>query len=184
MFGGYRAEDSRWELKEGFRDSTYFKFYDALFHNEKLLNAAKEYGYEIEYIPHPIFFPYLDQFDVPAQIKMGNTDTVYRDVFARNQLLVTDFSSVAFDFAYLRKPLIYAHFDSNHYAEGYFDYERDGFGEVEYDLESTVGRIIEYMRSGCQLKPEYRERVDGFFAFRDRNNCARVYEKIKALQND
>lgn len=181
LFGHYNSEDSSWDLKEGFHESAYFQFYNALFHNEKLLSAAKEYGYEIEYIPHPIFFPYLDQFSVPDQIKMGNTDTVYRDVFARNQLLVTDFSSVAFDFSYLRKPLIYAHFDSNHYAEGYFDYERDGFGEVEYDLDSTVERIIEYMKDGCQLKPVYRERIEQFYAFNDRENSKRVYEKIKAL---
>ena len=64
------------------------------------------------------------------------------------------------------------------YTKGYFDYERDGFGEVEYDLESTVDRIIEYMENGCQLKDKYRERIDKFFAFNDQNNCQRVYEKI------
>ena len=53
-------------------------------------------------------------------------------------------SSVAFDFAYLGKPVIYAQFDKEEFYEkhdykaGYFNYERDGFGEVVYDLESTV----------------------------------------------
>lgn len=61
---------------------------------------------------------------------------------------------------------------------GYFDYERDGFGEVEYDLDSTVDRIIEYMASDCQLKEKYRKRIDNFFVFHDKNNCQRVYEKI------
>ncbi|MDD7365694.1 MAG: CDP-glycerol glycerophosphotransferase family protein, partial [Clostridiales bacterium] len=70
-----------------------------------------------------------------------------------------------------------------HYVDGYFDDERDGFGEVEHDLESTVDRIIEYMRNGCALKPLYRERIDNFFAFNDQNNCQRVYEKIRALDD-
>ncbi len=95
---------------------------------------------------------------------------------------MTDYSSVSFDFAYLRKPVIYARFDAYHYTEGYYDDERDGFGEVEYDLESTVDRIIEYMHNGCQLKPMYRERIDKFFAFNDKNNCQRVYEKIRELE--
>ena len=93
------------------------------------------------------------------------------------------------DFSYLRKPLIYCQFDEkefmgsgNHvYVPGYFDYERDGFGEVEYDLESTVDRIIEYMENDCKLKDKYRERIDKFFAFNDQNNCQRVYEEIIKL---
>ena len=82
----------------------------------------------------------------------------------------------------MREPVVYTHFDVNHYAEGYFDYERDGFGEVEYDLESTVDRIIEYMKNGCQLKQKYRERIDQFFAFNDQNNCQRVYDAIMELE--
>ena len=64
------------------------------------------------------------------------------------------------------------------YTKGYFDYERDGFGEVEYDLDSTVDRIIEYMENGCRLKDKYRERMDSFFAFDDQNNCRRVFGKL------
>ena len=52
--------------------------------------------------------------------------------------MLTDYSSVAFDFAYLRKPIVYAHFDKeaffsgeHSYTAGYFDYERDGFGESD-----------------------------------------------------
>ena len=85
----------------------------------------------------------------------------------------------------MRRPVIYAHFDREEffggghvYTEGYFDYERDGFGEVEHDLDGTVERIIEYMANGCQMKDEYRARADRFFAFNDRNNCQRVYDKL------
>ena len=49
---------------------------------------------------------------------------------------------------------------------------------MEYDKEGTVNRIIEYIENGCKLKPEYRARIDDFFAFDDKNNCKRVYEKI------
>ena len=99
--------------------------------------------------------------------------------------MITDYSSAVFDFAYLRKPIIYTHFDSQDFfggkhtvKPGYFDFERDGFGEVEYDLESTVNRIIEYMENGCQLKDMYRERIDKFFAHNDKNNCQRIYDKV------
>ena len=119
---------------------------------------------------------------------MLGPETAYRDVYAESALVVTDYSSAVFDFVYLRRPVIYTQFDREEffggthvYTEGYFDYERDGFGEVETDLESTVDRIIEYMASGCRMKEKYRERADHFFAFDDRENCRRVYEKIMGM---
>ena len=97
---------------------------------------------------------------------------------------------MGFDFAYLRKPLIYCQFDADEFFSGShtysknslnFNYERDGFGEVEYDLESTVDRIIEYMEDGCRLKEQYRARIDQFFAFNDQENCRRVAEKLEEI---
>ena len=182
MFGSYEVEKGRWHLMPGFEESVFYQFYNSLLNDGKLLRAARETGHKINFVPHPVFFPYIDRFSVPEEVSLWGTEVTYRDMFARSRLLLTDFSSVAFDFAYLRKPVIYAHFDKNHYAEGYFDYERDGFGEVEYNLESTIARIIEYMDNGCQLKDKYRRRIDRFFTFNDQNNCQRVYEAIKELQ--
>ena len=68
-----------------------------------------------------------------------------------------------------------------HARKSYFDYERDGFGEVEQNLEDTVARIIEYMENDCQLKEKYKQRAEMFFAFHDKDNCQRVYEEICAL---
>jgi CDP-glycerol glycerophosphotransferase (TagB/SpsB family) len=117
---------------------------------------------------------------------LSGNNLSYRKVFAESSLLVTDYSSVAFDFAYLRKPLLYCQFDysefrEKHFQEGYFDYQRDGFGEIETNLEDTVCRIIEYMKNGCKLKDKYRIRIDSTFPFNDKNNCERVYNAIKAL---
>ena len=112
-------------------------------------------------------------------------------MYSKSDLVVTDYSSAVFDFAYMRKPVVYCQFDAeeffsgNHvYAKGYFSYEEDGFGEVEKNLEDTVNRIIAYMQSGCQLKEKYRERVDRFFAFKDKNNSQRVYDKLLALMEE
>lgn len=182
LFGLYHAEDSRYDLKDGFEHSDYYQFFHCLFTNERLKQAMHKYGYSIEFVPHPVFIPYLDRFNIPDNVKIHKSEIRYRDIFATNSLLITDYSSAAFDFSYLRKPIIYSQFSPlEHYKPGYFDYERDGFGEVEYTLEGTVDRIIEYMENGCQLKDKYRQRIDGFFAFNDKNNCQRVYEKIVAL---
>ncbi len=176
-------------LWDGFENSAYFRFYDRLLNDERLLSAAKRCGYTVRFLPHPTLQPHIERFRRNGDVTFLHASTPYRQVFAESDLILTDYSSVAFDFAYLRKPVVYAQFDREEffsgehvYVKGYFDYERDGFGEVETDYEATVDRLIEYMEHGCALKDEYRAHIDGFFAFNDTGNCRRVYEKLSALQ--
>ena len=178
-----------WSLTPNFMESKFCCFYRDLLNDARLLSAAKQFNYKIRFLPHPTLQPHLSVFGIGDAVEVLGFNASYRDIYAQSNLVVTDYSSACFDFAYLRKPIIYCQFDAeefftgNHvYTKGYFDYERDGFGEVEYDLESTVDRIIEYMENGCQLKDKYRERIDKFFAFNDQNNCQRVYEKIMELE--
>ncbi len=174
-----------WTLVPDFKESAFFTFYNGLLNNEKLMNAAEKYGYKIAFFPHPTLQPHLDLFDKNDAISFLDVKTAYKDIYAKSSLVLTDYSSAAFDFSYLKKPIIYAHFDVEEFfggdhvcKTGYFDYTRDGFGEVEYDLDSTVNRIIEYMENDCQLKDMYRERINNFFAYNDQNNCQRLYDKL------
>ena len=187
LTNGRDAATDMWRLKPDFEQSTFFVFYNALLSNEKLMSKLKECGYKIKYLVHPNLRESVNSIKVADEnlVELITEDVSYTDIYAVSDLVVTDYSSAVFDFAYLRKPIVYTHFDYNEfvagehsYVAGYFEYERDGFGEVEYDLDSTVDRIIEYMENGCELKPKYRERIDNFFAFNDKNNCQRVYEKI------
>ena len=174
-----------WKLNEGFESTEYFRFYNALLSDERLLDAARRNGYRIDFIPHTLMSDALDRFassDVVRVVGKCN----YSDVFSKTALLLTDYSSTAFDVAYLQKPVVYTHFDKkiffeHQYSEGYFNYERDGFGEVEYDLDATVERLVEYMDGGCALKEKYRERISGFYAYCDRNNCKRVFDRIATI---
>ena len=175
----------------GAEKSEYIQFYNHLLNDPRLLEAAKKYGYQIDFLPHPTMQKHLDVFQKNDVVKFLGNETAYRDIYAISELVVTDYSSAVFDFAYLRKPIVYTHFDAKTffagehvYSKGYFDYERDGFGEVEYTLEDTVNRIIEYMANGCKLKDQYRERIDHFFAFDDQNNCQRVYEHVLELEKE
>ncbi len=174
-----------WMLLPGFTESDFYKFYNNLLNSEKLINAAKKHGYSIDFFPHPNLQPHIDLFDKNEFVNFIKKDTSYTTIYNRSSLILTDYSSAAFDFAYLRKPLVYTHFDEEKFFDGshvcekgYFDDERDGFGEVEYTLEATIDRLVEYIENGCQLKDKYRQRIDNFFAFNDTNNCKRVYEKV------
>ncbi len=176
-------------LRDGFEQGSFFRFFNALLNDERLLAAAKRTGYTIRFLPHPLLQPHMGRFTKNEDVVFLPADTPYRQVFAESDLVLTDYSSVVFDFAYLLKPVVYAQFDREEfysgdhmYVPGYFDYERDGFGEVETDCGATVDRLIGYMENGCRLKDKYRARIEGFFAYHDQNNCRRVYEKLLALE--
>ena len=188
LMGSLDIDSGKWSILPGFERSSYVRFYSDLLSSPKLISAAKRLGYKIAFFPHPNIQPHLKHFDMDPSVELLGTETEYRDIYAQSSLVVTDFSSAVFDFAYLRKPVLYTQFDAEAffagehvYEKGYFDYERDGFGEVEYDLDGAVDRIIEYMENDCQLKDKYRQRIDGFFAFNDQNNCQRVFDKIMEL---
>lgn len=179
-------ENGVWLLDDDFKKSDYFLFYNALLNDERLLAAAERLGYTVCFMPHPNTITGLKYFQKHAQVQFFDMTKSYREVFAQTDLMVTDYSSVAFDFAYLRKPIIYAQFDradffsgAHSYTEGYFDYDRDGFGEVTMDLDTTVDAIIRSMEQGCTLEDTYRQRIDATFAFDDQDCCRRVLERFE-----
>ncbi|SEH27490.1 CDP-glycerol glycerophosphotransferase family protein [Selenomonas sp. KH1T6] len=181
---GHDTESGRWLYAPGFEESSFFRFYNGLLNDERLLSKAREKGYTIKFLPHPNVMPILSKFTKSEGVVFCRADTRYKEVFAESSLIVTDYSSVAFDFAYLGKPVIYAQFDRKEffqghtYSEGYFDYKEMGMGEVEEDLPRTVDRIIEYMNCDCNMKEKYLQRVEAFFPFRDKKNSERVYDCI------
>ena len=185
LMAGIDSNTSVWKPIDNIEDSQYYKFYESLLCSIRLLNLLEENGYTLQFFPHPNLRLSGIQFQHDPRVKILSSDISYREIYATSNLVLTDYSSVVFDFAYLRKPIIYCQFDKDEffsgehvYTKGYFDYVRDGFGEVEYDLESTIDRIIEYVKNNCELKPIYRERINNFFAFDDKDNRKRVVEKI------
>lgn len=189
LMGELSRNTKSWSLGANFMQSDYLAFYNGMLNHPKLLEAAKRLGYKIAFFPHPNLQDHLDVFTRNDQVAFLGRETEYRDIYAKSNLVVSDYSSAIFDFAYLRKPIIYTQFDKETFysgghtlSRGYFDYECDGFGEVEYDLESAVDRIVEYMENDCQMKEKYRQRADQFFAFDDHNSCQRVYDKVMEME--
>ena len=185
LMTGYDPESGVWKTDTAFKSSEYYRFYNSLINDERLLDAARKHGYTVCFMPHPNIITRADMFTKADGVKFFTINDEYRKVYAESNLILSDYSSAVFDFAYLRKPVVYSQFDKDDffkgdhvYTKGYFDYERDGFGEVTYDLDSTVNLLIEYIENDCRLKPEYQKRIDSFFAYSDKENSKRIIEKI------
>ena len=168
----------------GFKETEFFRYFNRLINDERLLSAMREAGYKGLFCIHPIHMKQAPDFTENDVFSVNEGYVDYNDVFARAAMMVTDYSSVLFDFAYLRKRVLYTQFDKDEffeaqtYDEGYFRYERDGFGPVCYDYEATVDAMIAAVNEDCANPPQYVERVDAFFAFHDQDNSRRILEAI------
>ncbi len=171
------------------RTSEYFRFYRDLTSDGRIVSCARLNGYKIEFILHSALSANLSDFEfVQNDTVSVTTNPNYNKLICESSLMVSDYSSVVFDAASMKKPVIYAQFDKDEffathlYKPGYFSYEKDGFGPVCYDYESTVKAICDVVENGCKMSKKYQERVDRTFAYQDHNNCKRVLDKILAMK--
>lgn len=174
-----RSEGVSRDFNPHFKDTNYYKVYNGLINDPRLLSAARTYGYRIQYVLHPIVSPQHDDFDRNDVVEIIPSigDMSYEKIFCEGALMVTDFSGVQFDFAYMRKPVIYLHHHDipQHYEEGTFFYETMGFGEICHTNDELIEVLCRYMENGCAMPELYRRRADDFFAFSDNHNCERIY---------
>ena len=166
--------------EEDLIESEYFRRFNSLLNNERIIEHARSKEYEILFKPHPELGKYIDNFKRNDYVQI-DTDKKYQEIFNESAILVTDYSSVFFDFAYLKKPVIYYHYgDDFHYEsdEGYFKYDTMGFGSIASSEDELVERIISYIDNGAEMEDIYKQRVNEFFEYHDTNNSKRCYDAI------
>ncbi|MBQ8573021.1 MAG: CDP-glycerol glycerophosphotransferase family protein [Ruminococcus sp.] len=167
---------------EHFKYTEYFRLYNTLINDKKLIECAKKNGYGITYLLHPAMSPQLEDFTQNGFVEIvpAAGDMSYEKILTEASLMVTDYSGVQFDFAYMRKPIVYYHPDTlpPHYESGGIDYPTQGFGPIITNHEDVVNEICKYMENSCKTEPEYIDRANDFFEFDDFNNSKRIYEEI------
>ena len=165
-----------------FKFTDYFNFYNSLINDEKLIVFMKQFNYKGIFCLHPFFSSQDIDFTRNNIFSIKNKCN-YQKYLLISSILVTDYSSIFFDFAYLRKPVIYTHFDYKdyrryQYQNGFFDYEKDGFGTIAHDLKSTINKIIDEIENNCSLKKIYLKKINKFFTYFDEHNNDRLFLKL------
>ena len=167
---------------DNFKTTKFYKFYNDFINDEKLHLNMEKFNYTGILCLHPYFSEQSKDFLTNKFFSIRGKCN-FQEYLPRASLFVTDYSSIFFDFAYLKKPVIYSQFDIDefrryHYHKGYFDYIKDGFGPVCRDIECTVEETIKTMANNCILKKNYIRRIQRFFAFLDQNNNERIFNGI------
>ena len=176
-------------VSEKFINTTYFEFYNNLINNEQLLHIMEKNDFKGIFCLHPNFESQYNYFRGNNIFKIKKK-CYEQELFVKASLLITDYSSIFFDFGYIQKPIIYTQFDyyeyrKNHFSGGYFKYKKDGFGKICNDMQCTIKSIISEIKNKCILRALFKRRIKKFFKYHDDNNCYRVFmEIIKGKKKD
>ena len=169
---------------DNLNDTEFYKKYMEILNDDEIAKKLEEKGYKIIFYPHIVLQKFLNNFNVSSSnvILAPFKDYDVQDLLKRSSLLVTDYSSVAFDYAYMMKKVIYYQFDlekyrNEQYADGYYDYLTDGFGPVIYDFNLLKEQIINFL-DNSEFLDEYDYRIEKFFDKHDKKNSERIYNAI------
>ena len=174
-----------------FLTSEYFEKYSSLLKNEEFINFLKEKKYKVKFLLHPVFQEYKEHF---MKFNNENVEVMfaegikYSELFNECSVFITDYSSIHFDVAFLLKPIIYYQFDKDkffesHYQRGYYDYEKDGFGEVIEKENDLLEKIKYYINNDCKIEEKYKKKIQDTFLNLDRNNSERIYKDMTNLDS-
>ena len=174
---------------EEFMRSNYFIHWNDMLNNTRLSAMLKEHNLRLVFYPHYEMQKFIDCFKHEDEnIIIANFDNYdVQKLLLDAKLLITDYSSVFFDFAYMKKPCIYYQFDksefySQHYRQGYFDYSQNGFGQIAGNIDELLELLKNSINVNFCLEADYVERIDCFFVLHDTHNCERIFKAVEVLE--
>jgi glycosyltransferase involved in cell wall biosynthesis/CDP-glycerol glycerophosphotransferase (TagB/SpsB family) len=170
-----------------FEASEYAQNWLGLIRSPELRDLAERNGLTLGLLLHPNMQSVVPKLDLPPHVRLFSFEGQnVQETFARAWVMVTDYSSMAFNAAYIDRPLVYFQFDRDKFFSGghpgkpgYFNYERDGFGPVVVDLDAAEKAITEAVEQGPNPAPEYWARIAEAFPNRDGKCCERVANAIE-----
>ncbi len=188
LVGKFDSMSGEWIKSDKFADSVYAQAWRSMLNSGSIKRIALESGYEIIFAPHKNVEQYIQDFDVPSYVTTWTTNSGVgiQHLFQTTDLMITDYSSVAFEMGFLNKPVIYYQFDfddfhRSQWQRGYFNYESDGFGPVVSNEKMLLDNVEAIIKNNCAPDAVYAERMQKTFKYKDGKNSERVYNEIQEM---
>lgn len=165
---------------EAFLTSQYFHNYNGLIHNERLIKILEDNDVQLNFYPHYRAQMYFnDEILNPSKninfIQLGSRTV--QELLIEHSLLITDYSSVSFDFTLMDKPVIYYHFDvRKFFRQGKL---RPLFHTFIGDIARTEDDLIDLIE--LQIKKNFKTDnldISGIFEYQDHHNSERIYKSV------
>jgi CDP-glycerol glycerophosphotransferase len=168
-----------------YADSEYHERWWQLLHDPRLRRLAEQHDLDVVFCLHPNMQAFTPMFSgAPARvISQGEVDV--QRLLKQSALLVTDYSSVGFDFSFLHKPVLYYQFDQQRFLgrEGsHLDLDAELPGPILYSADEVLTELERAAADGFVMPSAYVRRADRFLTYRDRRSSERIFEAARDLR--
>lgn len=144
----------------------------------------KELGDEYVVLLRTHYF-IVDSLDLTAFDGFAFNGSTYNDIarlYLISDILITDYSSVFFDYANLRRPMLFFTYDLEKYRDILHGFYIDMEEELPGPMLFTTEEIVDSIRKLPELEDRYREKYDAFYekycSWEDGNASKKVVEAI------
>lgn len=129
---------------------------------------------------------FLNSINKSENIEYIQKNTIdVMDILTNTDILITDYSSVYFDFLLTEKPIIFASFDYQDYIkkdkELYYNYTEVTPGPKCQNWNEVLKWVIEFSENPNLYKEERKIIKDKFHKYQDNLSCKRVFDEINNL---
>ncbi|WP_229664206.1 CDP-glycerol glycerophosphotransferase family protein [Brevibacterium sediminis] len=164
---------------ERFVESDYFQRWKSLLTSDRLRALIEKYDLTPIFCLHPNMQQFSSHFDGLGIRIVVQGEIDVQLLLKQSSMLVTDYSSVAFDFAFLHKPVVYYQFDDHRFAQPHADPVAEFPGPVVAEEARVLDAVESAYESGGAMAPDFRRRADRFLAHRDTSSRERIFEAIQ-----
>ncbi|PNZ34578.1 CDP-glycerol glycerophosphotransferase family protein, partial [Mammaliicoccus vitulinus] len=164
-------------------ESDYLQNYNDLLNNPEWKEIVQTKNVEVIFCLHPNMQAFIEYFDIPEYIKVirqGEVDVQF--LIKESKLMITDYSSVAFDFSFLEKPVIYYQFDRDRFIgnlPSHIDIDRELPGKIIDNVPSVLEATHNYVDNGFKNEQSIINKANNFIEYKDTENSKRIYQAAK-----
>lgn len=176
------------EWIDDFVSSKFYLNYSLFLNNKKLHKLLEDNNIVLKFFMHiELQKKYSNYFkDLHKNIKLVKVgEESVKSLVSESSLMITDYSSVAFDFNYLEKPVVFYQFDLSdylHYRGSYVNLKTDLFGQTAYTNESLLEIVQKQIENEFKYEKKYKVKSKKFYKYQDKQNSDRIYNQIKMLK--
>lgn len=171
--------------EEDFLNSDYFKKTVEVLSDNHLLTLFENRQVKVKVVLHPFmkkFEQYFTKMQTTAtNIKFYSFDEIsIGNEMKEADMLLTDYSSIAWDFLYMNKPIIFFTFDQKEYLNmrgSYIDLDKDLFGYKADTTEEVKKYMDLILIDGHSTNPYFKEGIR-FLDYFDQRSCERLASQL------
>ncbi len=171
-----------------FENSIFFKNSSKLI--EDIILLSKDYDIEFNVCLHHAMHTFTDCYKskfIGINI-FDMSDIDVQEMIISSSILITDYSTISYDFAYQKKPVLFYQFDRERFLDvrhgSFINYETDLFGYQSNDSNRIILKLEEYLSNNSFLEEKYQNKLKKYIDKFDNLNSKRIYEHIKENINE